>query len=127
MKKLILLLLPFLGYSQAHLGHTEYEIRSYHPDTQFKRDWTADGNKYLMGKMQLGTFIYYFNSNGYSDFNVQVPNSIKDANYQAEIYNNKYVRTSQTSWTAYLEGGGIMKIEMVFDDKINTFVFRYGN
>jgi hypothetical protein len=126
MKKLILLLLPFLGYSQAHLGHTEYEIRSYHTDVDFIRDWTKDGQKYLMGAMPLGTFIYYFDEKGYSNFNVQIPRTMKDANLQAEIYNGKYVIISKTNWTAYLEGGGIMKIEMVFDEKLNTFIFRYG-
>lgn len=126
MKKLFIILLPFLGMAQAHLGHTEYEIRSFHTDNEFTRDWTKEGKKYLMTPMALGTFIYYFDEKGYSNFNIQIPRTMKDANTQAQIYNEKYVVTSQTSWTAYLDGGGIMKIEMVFDEGLNTFIFRYG-
>lgn len=127
MKKIIAaLLFPVLCKSQAHIGSTEYEIRSMHTEVEFTRNWTKEGTKYLMGKMYYGTFIYYFDKNGYTDFNIQIPTTIQDANSVVELYNKKYVITSKTSWTAYLEGGGIMKIDMVFDDGLNTYVFKYG-
>jgi hypothetical protein len=33
-------------------------------------------------------------------------------NAQVEIYTKKYVIVSETSWKAYLEGGGIMEIDL---------------
>lgn len=126
MKKLfICLVFPFIVKGQAHLGATESEIRSMHPDNIFSKDWTKDRQKYIMTKMPLGTFIYYFDDNGYTNFNIQIPTTLQDANYQVEIYNKKYAIISETSWKAYLDGGGIMKIELIFDETLNTYIFRY--
>lgn len=126
-KKLLLgCLFPFLCNAQAHIGSTETEIRSIHPDNIFTKNWTKNGQKYIMTKMLYGTFIYYFDENNLTNFNIQIPTTIQDANTQVEIYNTKYVITSKTSWTAYLDGGGIMKIDMIFDDELNTYIFRYG-
>lgn len=126
MKKLfIAILFPIMCKSQAHLGATETEIRQMHPDNEFSRSWTNDGRKYIMSKMTYGTFIYYFDKSGYTDFNLQIPTTLQDANALVEMYNRKYVITSKTTWTAYLDGGGIMKISMVFDEEIKTYVFSY--
>ena len=118
MKKLLIaLLFPVLCKAQAHLGKTEVEIRGNFPDVSFTRGWTKDGQKYLMGKMPYGTFVYYFGSNGETTFNIQIPTTIQDANARVEIYNGKYVITSKKSWTASLEGGAIMKSDMVCVDE----------
>jgi len=46
-------------------------------------------------------------------------------NAQVEVYNKKYVIVSETSWKAYLEGGGIMKINLTFDEKNKLYIFYY--
>lgn len=128
MKKLLfVLLIPFVMNGQARLGRTEYEIRADFPDRTIKRDWTKDGLKYLMVRLDYGVFIYYFDANGYTDFNIYVPETLGYANAQAEIYNKKYVITSNTSWTAYLTDGGIMKIYMIYDDQLQKYIFKYEN
>lgn len=121
------MLIPFLSKGQAHLYSTESEIRSLHPDNIFTKGRTNDGKRYIMSKMRYGTFIYYFNDFGLSDFNIQIPTTLTDANAQVEIYNSKYVINSTNSWTAYLEGGGIMKIDLIFDKELDTYVFTYIN
>jgi len=48
-------------------------------------------------------------------------------NAQVEIYNKKYVIISETSWKAYLEGGGLMKINLTYDKDYKIYVFSYTN
>lgn len=124
-KLLILLLFPVVLHGQARLGKSEVNIRETLSDINVTRGWTKDGQKYLMASFDYGTFIYYFDKNGLSNFNIQIPRTIQDANVQAEIYNKKYVIKSSTLWTAYLDGGGIMNIEMIFDEELNTYIFKY--
>lgn len=126
MKKLIIaLLFPLIVNGQARLGRTESEIRADFPDREIKRDWTKQGTKYLMISLDHGVFIYYFDTKGISDFNIYVPENLTYANTQAEIYNKKYVRMSDTSWTAYLNDGAIMKIYMVYDEDLKKYIFKY--
>jgi hypothetical protein len=44
-----------------------------------------------------------------------------------EIYNKKYVIISENSWKAYLEGGGMLKINLEYNEKQKIYIFYYSN
>jgi len=129
MRKLIFLLIlmfPLLGTAQAHLGSTLTEIKAMHPDKVFKVEYTNDGTKYAYTDMPLGTFFYYFDSEtGLSNLCLQIPDDMTALNTQVEIYNKKYVIVSETSWKAYLEGGGLMKINLTYREGLKSYMFIY--
>ncbi|MDB5110358.1 MAG: hypothetical protein JWR67_1472 [Mucilaginibacter sp.] len=135
MKKihLFVLLLTGLMYSlgasaQAHLGITELEIRNSHSDLIFKSSTTTSGSHFIYANMSLGTFFYYFDkSTGLADHCIQIPNDLTSLNTQVEIYNKKYVVTSKKSWTAYLEGDGMMYIKLLYLTEQKTYYFTYKN
>ena len=58
---------------------------------------------------------------------MQIPNDLTSLNAQFDVYNKKYVITSETSWKAYLEGGGIMKINLQYNKEYDIYVFYYTN
>jgi len=125
---LIVLLIPNLSKSQAHLSATLSDIQSMHPDKVFKSGITDDGTKYTSTEMVLGTFIYYFD--GTTDLSylcIQIPSNMTNLNTQVEIYNKKYVITSKTSWTAYLEGGGMMYIRLKYSEEDKMYLFYYAS
>ncbi len=124
----LIVVLPLFANAQAHLGSTEWEIRSIYPDKVFDKRYTSGGIKYIKAKMQLGTFFYYFGGKtGLSKMCLQLPESMIALNTQVEIYNNKYVIISETSWKAYLEDGGIMEISLLYYDDLKAYVFVYTN
>jgi len=131
MKKFILgliLFLPLLGKAQAHLGATEFEIKNLHSDKTFETGYTDDGKKHISAFMVLGTFVYYFDKEtGLSDFCIQIIEDITSLNAQVEYYNKKYVIISDTKWKAYLEGGGILNIELTYNQENKMYVFTYTN
>ena len=78
--------------------------------------------------MILGTFYYYFdNETGLTNFCMQITKDMPSLNAQVEIYNKKYVITLETSWKAYLEGGGIMKINLKYSKEYKIYVFYYSS
>jgi hypothetical protein len=128
----LLIFLPLLIYTnckgQAHLGSTETEIRNLHPDNTFSVGYANNGQRYIYTKMAFGVFSYYFDSTtNLSVKCLQIPNNLTDLNTQVQIYNQKYVITSKTSWTAYLEGGGIMYIKLIYSDEYKLYEFIYTN
>lgn len=124
----LILSIPFLSNAQAHLGSTLSEIKAMHTDKIFTTDYTNDGTKYASVEMPLGTFIYYFDGEtGLSNLCIQIPNDMKALNTQVEIYNRKYVIVSETSWKAYLEGGGLLKIDLEYKEAQKLYVFYYTN
>lgn len=131
MKKLIfalILMLPLIGNAQAHLGSTLTDIKALHPDKEFTVKYTDDGIKYAYASMYYGTFFYYFDKEtGLSNLCLQIPDNMTALNAQVEIYNKKYVIISETSWKAYLEGGGLMKINLTYDEDLENYVFIYTN
>lgn len=131
MKKIIfalILLLPLLGKAQAHLGSSLADIKAMHPDKVFKIDYTKQGQKYASAEMYYGTFVYYFDSEtGLSNYCIQIPDNMTALNAQVEVYNKKYVIVSDTSWKAYLEGGGMMKINLIYDEENKLYYFSYTN
>lgn len=131
MKKLIfalIVLFPLVGKAQAHLGVSLAELKEKYPAKTFTTAYTDDGTKYVSAEMLLGTFVYYFDKeNGLTYFCIQIPNNMTDLNTQVEIYNKKYVIISETSWKAYLEGGGLMRINLVYDEENKSYYFRYTN
>ncbi len=131
MKKLIfalILMLPLLGIAQAHLGSTLTDIKASHPDKEFTVNYTEEGQKYAYADMAYGTFYYYFDKvSGLSNFCMQIPFNMTTLNGQVEAYNRKYVIVSETYWKAYLEGGGLMKIELQYNKEYDLYVFYYTN
>jgi len=131
MKKLIfaiIVMLPILCKAQAHLGSTLADIKAMYPDKVFKVDYTTSGRKYASAEMYYGTFVYYFDKEtGLSNYCIQHTDNMTALNAQVEVYNKKYVIISETSWKAYLEGGGIMKIKLVYDEEYKLYVFQYTN
>lgn len=125
MKYVLSILLPFTIVAQAHLGSPADEVMNYHPEVKWYRGETTNGTKYLTADMPLGRFYYYFNDEGYTDFNFQIPYDIISTNKQVAIYNEKYVKNGENAWKAYLKNGFVMNIEMIWDSELNSFVFKY--
>ena len=122
----IIVALPLIVNGQAHLGVTLSGLKQSYPEKYFKIGYTNDGTKYVTTEQPLGTFVYYFDKEtGLTNFCIQVPKSMQALNTQVEIYNKKYVIISETSWKAYLEGGGLMNIRLVFDEEYKLYVFQY--
>ena len=123
---LLMALLPLVGNGQAYLGSTFSEIKANHPEISFKEDVTDSGIKIISASMPYGTFFYYFEkASGLSTVCLQIPYDMKSQNSQIEIYNKEYVIVSESSWKADLEGGAIMMIELLYDEKSKSYFFRY--
>jgi predicted PolB exonuclease-like 3'-5' exonuclease len=123
---LIILIIPFLGKTQAHLGSSLSDLKAMYPGEAFKIEYADDGTKYTSADQLLGTFIYYFDKETNLTFLcVQIPNDLEALNAQIEIYNKKYVIISDTSWKAYLNGGGTMKINLTYEEEFETYMFYY--
>jgi len=76
--------------------------------------------------MIYGTFFYYLDKEtGLSNFCIQVIDKMPYLNGQVETYNKKYVIVSDTEWKAYLEGGGLLKITLEYNDEYEVYVFSY--
>ena len=117
-----------LGYAQAHLGASLSDIKELHSDKVFKIDYTNQGQKYASAEMNYGTFVYYFdNETGLSNYCLQIPDNITALNAQVEVYNKKYVIISEKCWKAYLEGGGLMNINLTYDEEGEFYFFSYTN
>lgn len=129
MKKLLfklILLISITGNAQAHLGNTLEEIKKLHPEKTFEIDYTTSGQKYASADMTYGTFSYYFNKEtGRSEYCMQIPNNMIALNTQVEIYNRNYVIVSETSWKGYVDGGGIIKIELLYSQEHKLSYFTY--
>jgi len=129
MKTLIITLvnlLPLISNGQAHLGSTLSDIKGFYPEKEFSVEYTDDGTKIASAEMPFGTFYYVFNrETGFSDMCLQIPDDMEALNAQVEIYNRKYVIVSERSWKAYLEGGGIMKIDLEYDEDMKYYLFLY--
>jgi len=130
MKKLLFIwiaLLPMLSNAQAHLGSTEAEIKAFHTDKTFDTGYTDDGQKYISAYMTYGTFLYYFDKKtGLSSYCKQIVNDMPHfITGQIEIYNKQYEIISDTKWEAHLEGGGILTIELSYNDAYKSYVFEY--
>ncbi len=123
---LIILIIPFLGKTQAHLGSSLSDLKAMYPGEAFKIEYADDGTKYTSADQLLGTFVYYFDKETNLTFLcVQIPNDLEALNTQIEIYNKKYVIISDSSWKAYLNGGGTMKINLTYDEDFETYMFYY--
>ena len=114
--------------AQAYLGSSLKDIKAKHPYKVFTIDFTTSGTKFASAKMDYGTFYYYFDKETeLSNYCMQIPDNITALNAQVEIYNKKYVIVSETSWKAYLDGGGILKINLVYDKEYKLYNFQYTN
>lgn len=123
-----MILLPFTINAQVHLGSSLEDIQEFHPTKEFITGNNDDGTKYAYTEMELGTFYFFFNKQTeLTDYCVQVPKDMIALNTQVEIYNKKYVVVSETSWKAYLDGGGIMKIILTYNENLKTYLFTYVN
>jgi len=124
---LFIFLISFAN-GQAHLGSTENKIRNIYPDKTWTAKYADNGKRYISADMQYGNFTYYFDKETkLSDFCIQIPFSIATLNGQVEAYNKKYVITSDTSWTAYLEEGGILYIKLVYSEELKASYFTYSD
>jgi hypothetical protein len=131
MKKIIftiLILFPVFAKGQAHLGSSFADLKSRYPEKKFKIEYTNTGRKYTTAEQTFGTFIYYFDDEtNLTDLCIQIPDNMTTLNAQVEAYNKKYVIVTETSWKAYLEGGGIMNITLTYDQESKVYVFYYTN
>jgi hypothetical protein len=120
--------LPLLILGQAHLGLSESEIRETYPEKTFEEDYTEDGQKYISTFMTYGSFVYYFDKDtGLSYSCIQIVKELPYLNGQVEAYNKKYVIISDTKWKAYLAEGGILNIELKYEEEYKLHVFYYSN
>jgi hypothetical protein len=131
MKKVVIILYVFFSITakgQAHLGSTESSIKELHPENKWKTGYTDKGRKYISSDMIYGNFTYYFDKEtGLSDYNIQIPFNLVTMNGQVEAYNKKYVITSDTSWTAYLEDGGMIYIRLIYSNENKIRYFTYSS
>lgn len=126
----LLLFVLFLSFAkgQAHLGSTENAIRNTYPNKTWTANYADNGKRYISADMQYGNFVYYFDKETkLSDYCVQIPFNITTLNGQVEAYNKKYVITSDTSWTAYLEEGGMIYIKLIYNTELKTSYFTYSD
>lgn len=124
----LILAFPLFANAQAHLGETLSGLKSRYPDKYFKIEYASNGTKYTTAEQPFGTFVYYFDKEtGLTSFCMQIPKSMTALNAQVEIYNKKYVILSENKWKAYLEGGGILNINLYYEDDIESYVFLYTN
>jgi len=124
----LFLALPLISNAQAHLGESFSGLKTRYPDKYFIIEYTDEGTKYTSVEFNLGIFIYYFDkATNLTNACIQIPHSITALNAQVEIYNNKYVIVSETSWKAYLEGGGIMNINLTYESEYDLYVFYYSD
>ena len=99
-----------------------------YPEKKWSIDYTKNGTKYISANMVYGNFTYYFDKETKLSFLcLQFPFSIPAMNGQVEAYNKKYVITSDISWTAYLEDGGIMYIKLLYDSENKVSYFSYSD
>lgn len=116
------------GMGQAHLGVSESSIKNRYPDNVWKTDYTKTGTRYISTDFFYGEFTYYFSKEtGLTYHCIQIPFNIGKLNGQVEAYNKKYVITSDTSWTAYLNDGGIMYIVLKYDSESKLSIFTYSD
>ena len=131
MKKIAIILCAFFTITakgQVHLEVTESSIRELHPDKKWTTSYTDKGVKYISSDMTYGSFTYYFDKeSGLSDFNIQIPFNLVTMNGQVEAYNKKYVITSDTSWTAYLENGGMIYMKLIYSEENKLRYFTYSS
>lgn len=129
MKKSIFVLIiffPIIGKAQAHLGVSLSGLKTRYPDKDFKIEYTSGGIKYTTAEQPLGTFVYFFDKEtDLTNLCIQIPHSLPALNAQVEIYNKKYVIISDTKWKAYLDGGGIMNIKLIYSEDYETYIFIY--
>lgn len=122
----LLLLVSSQTYGQAHLGYTEGQIKALYPENGWKTGYTNDGVRYLSTFFGVELFFYYFSKDsGRSVLCTDIIPNASVLNGVVEKYNHKYVVTSDTSWTAYLEKGGIMYITLNYnqENKVSYFSF----
>lgn len=129
MKKLIvlLLMLPLLGRAQAHIGLTDSQIRAEHSSITFTQGSTEEGVPFIISDLELGEFYYYFDINGYCDFVIQVPYTMKSVNGITELYNKKYVIINDREWKAYLDDGSIIYVLLQYNVNLKSWIFAYNN
>ena len=131
MKKVIfalILVLPMICKAQAHLGESLSGLKARYPDKYFKIEYTNDGSKYTTAEQPFGTFVYYFDKEtGLTNLCIQIPRSMQALSAQIEVYNGKYVIISDKKWKAYLDGGGILNINLIYDEDFESFIFIYTN
>jgi hypothetical protein len=128
MKKLIAIffaVIPFFVKGQAYLGLTFDELKQTVEGRPLETGFLTDGFWYAKTNYDLGTFVYCFSNEGHIVLCYQVPFNQGCVNAQAESYNNKYTITSNTTWVAYLANGGIMHIAMIYNEELETFIFKY--
>ena len=129
MKKIILFLVitfPVMARAQAHLSESITGLRDRYPGKEFKFEKTNEGVIYVTANQPLGLFAYFFDrETGLTNMCMQIPYNMQALNTQVEIYNKKYVILSESSWKAYLEGGGIMKINLSYSEENGTYIFIY--
>ena len=120
------LVLNIKAYSQACLGYHEDYIRAKYPYNVWYSGYINDGSRYISSVMTFGTFYYFFNSNtGECYLCTQVPFNQNTLNTIVQDYNNTYVITSDTSWSAYLDNGVIMYIKLIWVEADQKSVFYY--
>lgn len=131
MKKVIfalILALPMICKAQAHLGESLSGLKARYPDKYFKIEYTNDGAKYTSAEQPFGTFVYYFDKEtGLTNLCIQIPKNMQALSAQIEVYNGKYVIISDKKWKAYLDGGGILNINLIYDEDFESFIFVYTN
>lgn len=113
-------------YALVQLRATEKEIRSMFPYVSFEYHNSDNGTPYLERRWDDEWFCYYFSKETGDCFEVfEQPTTQGRINQLAEIYNKKYAITSERSWTAYLDGGRIQYIKMVYIEATGKFAFTY--
>lgn len=121
----ILLQTSIFSYSQAHIGVTYEELERLVDYKPMKTGYLQPGYWYAECDHQYGRFVYCFNNEGVTVGVFMIPWNQGAVNAQAEIYNQRYTIISETSWKAYLSGGGIMSINLKYDEDYGQYIFTY--
>lgn len=114
-------------YAVVQLNATQKEIRSMFPSVRFDNFASNNGTPVLERAYNDEYIFYYFDEDGNCFEVFEQPTTQGRVNQLAELYNKKYVITSNRSWTAYLDGGAINYIKMIYIKDTGKFAFTYRN
>lgn len=131
MKQTILLsffiLFSILLFSQSRIGYTESEIRSEFYYCKFETGYLDNGTKYIYtDDGNNASVAYFFTANGNCNLTMIFPDSQNALNEYVQIYNNKFVKVSDTQWKAYLDET-VLTIDLFFDTDSPYFVISNKN
>lgn len=117
---LVLIMLTGLGFSQARLGYSEYEIRSEYDDIYWTSFYGSSGTKYLLGMYPDYHIYHALNEKGYCTVTMVIPLSKSEIARRTALYDQLYFKLSNFEWL-----DRAILIEFKFSTELDAYVFVF--